>query len=805
MAQTAAVLIVAELDDADRARVEQACTRAGLSPTTEPSAEVAVSKLGQKRFDALVVHMGTPGAALACMKARGKLLRIRIPVIALVDVEDDQSFARAYRAGADEVLALGNEHQLVARLTALPKPSIPQPGNARGDAVVADADRTRGEVIERVLKDAGFRVEVVGDGFAARLQAGRPSLKVAVVDASLDDVPALIALARQKGSRCAWVVRARPELLDELRGKLARQDRVAVVSAYGPPDDVLFETNRLLEPRPSDGRADPRLLHGTVVKLKFAGQTLEDVGYTYNVSPLGLYVRTLVPPAGESVELRVTPPGGADFVRLEAKVVWRREFGMTRKEPVPAGFGLQVIGGDIDAWAEACPRVPSLRPPMADEGRSGPPPKPSAAPTARSGEHAIAVPPLGITPPGEVDIQPRDPQPSVEEMLASVLSETVPTEDGAAPLSIDGGTVVELPEDAEAEAKPSELPTVVPAHPPDPMDVAPAPVAEAPASLDAADITPASLGFDDLLESDSETERATITGEELAAREAKAQDAVTKVEAIDAKAEDAAVIGSSDTIPAPSLASAEAAAALGLFKQDPPPKIAEPEPDLSSAAPPRAPSDPPRDSMRVPTARTSPWVFVGAALVIGGVAAVVLRPKASPGDVVPVARPVATVAPAPSPTASLAPDPTALATAPAGSTPAPPESAAAPASAAAEESAAPAESAAPPAPSAPPLAAGAAPGPAPAAPAPAPAPGEATADEAALASLKKGQGFLYVDSPLQTNVYVYGNLAGTTNQRITTNCGPRFLRLGTAPGAWQTEGLVAVVKCNALTRIEMKP
>jgi hypothetical protein len=52
-------------------------------------------------------------------------------------------------------------------------------------------------------------------------------------------------------------------------------------------------------------------------------------------------------------------------------------------------------------------------------------------------------------------------------------------------------------------------------------------------------------------------------------------------------------------------------------------------------------------------------------------------------------------------------------------------------------------------------------------------------------------------------VYVYGILAGTTNQRITSKCGPRFIRLGSAPGIWQGEGQVQIVKCGALTRMEM--
>jgi hypothetical protein len=60
-----------------------------------------------------------------------------------------------------------------------------------------------------------------------------------------------------------------------------------------------------------------------------------------------------------------------------------------------------------------------------------------------------------------------------------------------------------------------------------------------------------------------------------------------------------------------------------------------------------------------------------------------------------------------------------------------------------------------------------------------------------------------VASPLSTNVYLYGILAGTTNQRIVSKCGPRFIRLGTELGKWQTEGLVQIVKCGALTRVEM--
>jgi hypothetical protein len=76
-------------------------------------------------------------------------------------------------------------------------------------------------------------------------------------------------------------------------------------------------------------------------------------------------------------------------------------------------------------------------------------------------------------------------------------------------------------------------------------------------------------------------------------------------------------------------------------------------------------------------------------------------------------------------------------------------------------------------------------------------------DDAALKALEPGKGYLYVASPLATNVYIYGNLAGTTNQKIATKCGPRFIRLGKDRGVWQGEGLVQIVKCGAVTRVEM--
>jgi DNA-binding response OmpR family regulator len=981
MAQQATVLILADVGDAERAALEAACSAAGFVPSVEPSAEAAIGKLTAKKYDALVVHLGTPGAALACMRARGKLLRTRIPVVALVDTEDEATFSRAYRAGADEVLLLERPEWLTARLRGLPRSAIPQPNVARGDAVVADADRTRAEVIERVLRDAGFRVEVAVDGFSTRLQAGRPSLKVAVVDASLDDLPSLIVQAKSKGARCAWVVRARPEQLDEFRQKLAKVERVAVLSAYGPPDDVLFEVNRLIEPRPSDGRGEGRLLQGGILRFRWGEGGAEDIGYLYNVSATGIFVRTLAAPPAEKVAVEMAVPGGDDRLKLKCDVVWRREFGATRKEPVPAGLALKITGGDLGAWTRICPPTSSA-PPPAEKVQ---PPKEKVERLARA--ESPAAPAALVAAPQDVDIRPREQQSSVEEMLASVLSEsTAPAEDeaaGAAPLSIDGGTVVELHSGARAaEAVADDLPTVVrntllEKPPPaegaytaekarqellaEALDASKTPLAIArtvppraepragpalprvsevprpspslspprrepkadssaqgtpakvdaggffpetprksdrpPAeSIDVSDITPASIGFD--LSEDGRIIEAVRSVPPVVER----PDAATRVDKrpIDPPKRGGTLAGTgrppppsaADPLPKPRLERvapttetepielaalakpreherATAALAKTMLAPGPAPKEKERAPDPGAppasskrqpapspktepevppmksvepstrvvadpdalptgdtvrpsavglaedgtdapAAPPIAPvrvpnfdglrpasspsasrSQIPEDDFSVPPKRSSAvkWM-IGAAIVLGGAAAFVVSPT--------LRTHAAGEATASTPPAPVATPPSAPATATglekvSEAVPAPEAPGQAP-------SAVPAPSATTPPTATPPPAVASA------ETTPAPATTGASGseiDSAALAALQPGQGYLYVASPLATNVYIYGILAGTTNQRITSKCGPRFIRLGSAPGIWQGEGQVHIVKCGALTRMEM--
>ncbi len=913
MAHQAIALIIAEPADAERAAFEAACHEAGFQTAFEPSAEVATSKLGGRPYDALILDMSTPGAALVCMRARGKLLRNRIPILAFVPGEDEAAFARAYRAGADEVFVAGRPELLTSRLEAVARSGAPQPPSPRGDAVVADGDRARGEVLERVLRDAGFKVELAMDAFAARLQVGRPSLKVAVVDAALEDVTSLIAQAKGKGARCAWVIRVRPEQLDEVAQKLLRVERATAVNAYGPPDDVLFETNRLLEPPASEHRADPRRLYGSVVRLRFEDTGKEDFGYTYNVSSVGVFVRTLAPPAGTAVTMELMPPGRGDRVRLEGEVVWRREFGATRKEPVPAGFGVRITGGDVSTWAAACPRalsIPVRAPITIDPAGTSPlpyvthptpVPKPASTlkrvgmstdrlrlpgklrspsdrptidgshrnppgvasermrtplsegpgpgvPIARVDSRAPAEPSIIAGPPS----RPREPQSSVEDIIASVLGESEPREAalGAAPLRMGKDGVVEVPLGATGVTVPpeSELPliefsdvppprerfedletqppfqpdaptastgmSVAPTAPPGPPSIAPSMPAmrSVPASPPGASLLPeaelaAAMNETDMksLPPSSDLDRAAAAFEARSPMLSSPELTIVPPGSLATEYPSPNTAGSTRDSVDPWARTQHMAAVVM------PPAAGVPSPDSFASVPPVGEAKPsssiptpplrPRAKLRTPK-RGVPvaiWFVAAAGVVAAGalLGAPLLRGSAR------TPAPEADTAPKPTALAAPAPtiEPAPAVTAPSSNASAAPAVASAAPSVTATASAAPsvtATASAAPEPSAAPSSE------APATAATAPSTeGALEPDATALASLEHGAGFLYVASPLATNVYVYGNLLGPTNQRLVSKCGPRFLRLGTAPGAWQGEGFVQIVKCGGFTRVEM--
>jgi hypothetical protein len=106
--------------------------------------------------------------------------------------------------------------------------------------------------------------------------------------------------------------------------------------------------NDVLNQETKNARKSERVLYGTVVRFRPAGRgrSDEDVGYSYNLSAGGLYVRTLaLPDDWHELWLEFVPPRSDRAIHLEATAMWTRGYGRAGSATVPSGFGVRITGG----------------------------------------------------------------------------------------------------------------------------------------------------------------------------------------------------------------------------------------------------------------------------------------------------------------------------------------------------------------------------------------------------------------------------------------------------------------------------
>jgi Tfp pilus assembly protein PilZ len=184
--------------------------------------------------------------------------------------------------------------------------------------------------------------------------AASVDLLVFADDLGPGQVEAALRAARAHGSQVAWIVVTPPKGMAVLRAATKCLGTVAVADGFAPPENVLFLANELLSRRGVDKRSSPRVLYGTTVAFRVAGRDQDEIGFSYNVSATGVYVRTLAPlDAGQDVWLEMWPPRSDRQVRLAGTVAWKRSFGPNEGATVPAGFGVRItegLPGDLVRW-----------------------------------------------------------------------------------------------------------------------------------------------------------------------------------------------------------------------------------------------------------------------------------------------------------------------------------------------------------------------------------------------------------------------------------------------------------------------
>lgn len=342
------VLLVGALRRETVAGLSAAAKEAELAYDFVPSVDEAIDWLAGQVPSAIAVATNDPDAEKLFLHVRSDGRLVNAPAIGIAPSLDDLVFPEVYGWGGDDVIAETSTMHLVPRLRALVANGDSRRAGARGIAIVASDDPHFRVVTGRVLHNAGYdvRFEITAAAAASAATAVGAALVVSNDDAALATIGEVIATARAGLPALPWVVVAEPKRLANATQVVSALRGVAVTDAFAPPENVIFVANELSRSQQTDGRASARLLYGTLVCFRIAGRDEDQVGFTYNVSGSGLFVRTLAPLAmGEDAWVELRPPRSDRRVRFEGRVAWTRRFGANDTATAPPGFGVQIVDG----------------------------------------------------------------------------------------------------------------------------------------------------------------------------------------------------------------------------------------------------------------------------------------------------------------------------------------------------------------------------------------------------------------------------------------------------------------------------
>ena len=318
----------------------------------EEDAESASAWLTDHQPQAILIDGERSDAAQIALDARIQSSTARTPILSRVEDVTDLAFGDAFGWGGDDVVSLEPSWRLLRRLRALPREAAESPVNGRGKAVIADPDRRRRIALGRVLRNAGFTVTFAVSANDARGFAEDPEVRVVVAGSDLEGGTEELVQDAAGRSDALWLVPCPPRELKAWREALGEVKHATPMDGYAPPENVLFLLNELSHSC-ENKRASARLLYGTAVAFRGAGRDEDDIGFSFNLSAGGLYVRTLAPPEDDLVWLELTPPRSERRVRLVGQVAWRRGVAHSETATVPPGFGVQIVDGaktDLELW-----------------------------------------------------------------------------------------------------------------------------------------------------------------------------------------------------------------------------------------------------------------------------------------------------------------------------------------------------------------------------------------------------------------------------------------------------------------------
>jgi hypothetical protein len=411
-----------------RATLEGAVAQAGLELTLTREPSHALLSLERGGAVAVLIDTATLGSEQFCKRARGSERLRRVPIVALSRNPSELGFSRVFGWGADDLSPLLDAEPLARRLKAIVA-AADTVVTATGQAVVSEPTTQRRTIVGRVLVQAGYEVKFALDKQATEAYCSESETRIAVHSAQMGDPRKLIDAVARAGALPIWIITTEASSVNRLARSLGGLDRVAVTSNAGSPEDLLFLANELVFAR-GPKRREWRALYGTPVAFRAEGTFRDEYGFSYDVSPTGVYVRSLLPCEADAVEVELRPPRSEERLRLHGKVVRRFAFGSGSVASAPPGFAVKLLGpaSALSAWENACRELIHVA------GVGSPPSvRPSAAPRV---EAQLAVPAQSLR------IEAPDPplqSSDVGALLASTLDDETVPEAGQRPVTVELG------------------------------------------------------------------------------------------------------------------------------------------------------------------------------------------------------------------------------------------------------------------------------------------------------------------------------------------------------------------------------
>ena len=347
--------------------------QAGCTPISL-GADNFLEELARRRPLALLLdlELAPNGGDARCQRIKEHRQARQTPVVVLTANATAQQMMRCWRAGADDCLPLPTTLELlsakVAALRAARREASAAPGSPQRAVLLCV--RHHEEQLVALLAGNGYRAVVAHSRLLALETLKRTGEEVvaAVVElACAGSDPAGLARALAgKQARPVMFVADGPQ--DPANPALAALPGGPPLDLQRPLELLMNRLNRLLT-QSVRGAGLERVPFFSLVDFRKPGDSVWHTGFSYDLSLVGIFVRTLAPlPQGAELELVVEFNGRKH--QVQGTVAWSNPFGQRATFAYPPGMGVHLSGLTPELARHVVHLVqgPAATSPLAKEG-----------------------------------------------------------------------------------------------------------------------------------------------------------------------------------------------------------------------------------------------------------------------------------------------------------------------------------------------------------------------------------------------------------------------------------------------------